>query len=292
MGCNLCKKKESQIENVFCPNEKEIKFLDYKSSNNDLLEIIDLTYNFFTYIPLKEYLNLLEFYSVEKATDEFEGEMRINFSFKDEFLSQTLTSVEFQNFIENKIIKVSGLTEIIETRKDQVSTFKDAFVEIFNSLLLKLKQNYPDKELNSISKRDLISIGLLFCDANNIDKMKILFDIFKGENEEFASSEELNEFLLCSFLISSYCMISARKKASNFNENIPALNKDELLKILTVSELKDSQNLLKIFNESFFQKKQSYTWDEFKALFENKKTGFGWIFSSNGIRKKLEENNV
>ena len=274
MGCNLCKKKESQIENVFCPNEKEIKFLDYKSSNNDLLEIIDLTYNFFTYIPLKEYLNLLEFYSVEKATDEFEGEMRINFSFKDEFLSQTLTSVEFQNFIENKIIKVSGLTEIIETRKDQVSTFKDAFVEIFNSLLLKLKQNYPDKELNSISKRDLISIGLLFCDANNIDKMKILFDIFKGENEEFASSEELNEFLLCSFLISSYCMISARKKASNFNENIPALNKDELLKILTVSELKDSQNLLKIFNESFFQKKQSYTWDEFKALFENKKTGF------------------
>ena len=231
MGCNLCKKKESQIENVFCPNEKEIKFLDYKSSNNDLLEVIDSTYNFFTYIPLKEYLNLLEFYTAEKSTDDFEGEMRINFSFKDEFLSQTLTSSEFQNFIENKILKISGLTEIIENHNDQVSTFRDAFVEIFNSLLLKLKQNYPDKELNSISKRDLISIGLLFCDSNNIDKIKVFFDIFKGDNEELASSEELNEFLLCSFLISSYCMISARKKASNFNEKIPTLNKDELIKL-------------------------------------------------------------
>ena len=79
-------------------------------------------------------MNLLEFYTAEKSTDDFEGEMRINFSFKDEFLSQTLTSSEFQNFIENKILKISGLTEIIENHNDQVSTFRDAFVEIFNSL--------------------------------------------------------------------------------------------------------------------------------------------------------------
>ena len=56
MGCKICLKKTSQIENDFCPEEKEIKFLDYKSANDDLLEIIERTYNFFKLITLKEYV--------------------------------------------------------------------------------------------------------------------------------------------------------------------------------------------------------------------------------------------
>lgn len=290
MGCKLCQ-KSTQSENVFCKNEKEIKFLDYKSTYNDLLEIIDRRYNFFTYISLIEYMNLLESFSIETSTEPFEGKMRNDFSSKDEFLNQTLTVDEFHSFIENKILKISTLTDTIEKKNEQITIFKEAFIEIFNSLLLKLKQNF-DKEVDSITKRDLIAIGLLFCDSNNIDKIKVLFDLFKNEKDEFISTPELEEFLLCLFLISSYCMVSARKKASNDNSEIPSLNKEDLVKMLKVSELKDSQNLIKVFNESFFQKKLYYTWDEFKTLFENKNTGFGWIFSSNGIRKKLEENNI
>ena len=87
-------------------------------------------------------------------------------------------------------------------------------------------------------------------------------------------------------------MISARKKASSDNSQIPVLNKEDLIKMINVSELKDCQNLIKIFNENFFKKNDNYSWEEFKTLFINKKTGFGWIFSSNGIRLKLEENNI
>ena len=253
MGCNLCK-KITQRENDFCPNEKEIKFLDYKSTYNDLLEIIDNQYNFFTYISLIEYMNLLEYYTVETSTIAFEGNMRNNFSSNDKFLTQTLTIDEFQSFIENKILNISVLTDIIEKNNEQISIFKGAFIEIFNSLLLKLKQNYPDKEFESISKRDLIAIGLLYCDSNNIDKIKVFFDIFKNGNQKFTSTPELDEFLLCLFLISSYCMISARKKASNDNSQIPVLNKEDLIKMINVSELKDCQNLIKIFNENFFKK--------------------------------------
>ena len=290
MGCKLCEKK-TEKENVFCLNEKEITFLDYKSTNNDILEIIDRTYNFFTFIPLIDFMNLLEFFTSQTSTSDFEGKMRTNFSSKDEFLTQTLAVEEFQNFIEEKILKASG-PKNTEENKEQISIFKQAFVEIYNSLLLKLRQNYPDKQFESISKRDLITIGLLYCDSNNIDKIKVFFDIFKDENEEFTSTLELNEFLMCLFLIPSYCMISARKKASNNNSQIPEISKEDLIKMLKISELKDSQNLLQIFNANFFQKKANLTWDEFKALFENKNTGYGWIFSSNGIRKKLEENNV
>ena len=289
MGCKICEKK-IKSENDFCPDEKDIKFLDYKSTNGDLLEVIDRTYNFFTYVSLKEYLNLLETYTVENSNIPFEGKMRIDFSSNDDFLNQLLTVDEFHNFIENKIVKASSLSETLEKKNEQVSTFKEAFIEIFNSLLLKLGQHY-DKKIDTLSKRDLISVGLLFCDANNIDKVKVLFDIFKDDKGEFVSSPELNEFLMCLFLISSYCMISARKKASNNNSQIPALQKDDLVNMLKVSELKDAQNLLKIFNENFF-KKTNYGWNEFKTLFEDKDSGFGWLFSSNGIRKKLEENDV
>ena len=289
MGC--CEKK-TERQNDFCPNEKEIKFLDYKSTYGDLLEIIDRTYNFFTYIPLIEFMNLLEFCTGETSTMEFQGKFRNNFSSKDEFLSQNMALEDFQSFIENKILKTSALNDILEKNNEQISIFKEAFIEIFRSLLLKLGQNYPERQFETISKRDLVSIGLLFCDSNNIDKIKVFFDIFKNENEEFVSTPELNEFLMCLFLIPSYCMISARKKANNQHPDVPELKKDELLNMLKISELKDSQNLLQVFNNNFFQTKTNYTWDEFKTLFEDKSTGFGWIFSSNGIRKKLEENNV
>ena len=289
MGC--CEKK-TERQNDFCPNEKEIKFLDYKSTFGDLLEIIDRTYNFFTYVPLIEFMNLLEFYTSKTSTEEFQGKFRNDFSSKDEFLSQNMAVEEFQSFIENKILKTSALNDILEKNNDQISIFKEAFIEIYHALLLKLGQNNPDKQFEAISKRDLISIGLLYCDSNNIDKIKVFFDIFKNENEEFVSTPELNEFLMCLFLIPSYCMISARKKTNNQHPDVPELKKDELLNMLKISELKDSQNLLQVFNNNFFQTKTNYTWEEFKALFVDKSTGFGWIFSSNGIRKKLEENNV
>ena len=254
MGCKICE-KTTLIENSFCPNEKEIAFLEYKSTNDEFLEIIEHTYNFFTYIPLLDYMNLLEFFTIQTSTTSFQGRMRNNFSSKDEFLTQTLAIDEFQSFIENKILKASALTETIEKKNDLVTIFKEAFIEIFNSLLLKLGQNYPEKEFQSISKRDLIAIGLLFCDSSNIDKIKVLFDVFKDENEEFTSSPELNEFLMCLFLIPSYCMISARKKSTNKNKQLPEIKKEDLITMLQISELKDAQNLLQVFNANFFQKK-------------------------------------
>ena len=171
MGCKICEKKTFQKENFFVPNEKEIKFLDYKSTNGQFLEIIEHTYNFFTYISLIEYMNLLEYFTIETSTTIFESRMRNDFSSKDVFLTQTMMPEEFQSFLENKILKASALTETIEKKNDLVSLFKETFIEIFNSLLLKLGQNYPEKQFDSISKRDLITIGLLFCDSNNIDKI-------------------------------------------------------------------------------------------------------------------------
>ena len=97
--------------------------------------------------------------------------------------------------------------------------------------------------------------------------------------------------MLSDFLIASYCLISARNKIGKNNETIEELKKEDLVKLINCAELKDNVNLVQFFNEKFFTK-ESFNWIEFKKKFEDSENGFGWIFSSKGIRRKLEENNV
>ena len=115
--------------------------------------------------------------------------------------------------------------------------------------------------------------------------------MFKNENEEFCKSNELDNFMLTDFLTASYCLIRARNEIGKNFDSIQELKRDELIKLVNCAELKDNQNLVKVFNETFFTK-EKLTWLEFKQKFEDKENGFGWIFSSKGIRRKLEEHKV
>ena len=98
-------------------------------------------------------------------------------------------------------------------------------------------------------------------------------------------------YLLSSFIISSYCVVSARKKIATSYPNIfSKLSNENIINMVQVSELKDSQNLVNVFNNSFFNK-EVFTWEEYRNKFEDK-NGFQWILSPRGIRAKLEQNNV
>lgn len=294
MGFDVCCNKRIQPDTVYSlapQNEREIAVQKYHSSNDPFFNDLETKYNVLTYIQLAEYVNLLDFYSLETATLPFDGKMKLEFSSKDPFLTYIMSVDEFQSFIENKILKISQIYELTGKNELMFTTFKTAFREIYTSLELKLNQHFGEKTNDRITKKTLIPFGTLFSISNVVGKVKLIFDIFKDENENFNKSEEFDTFLLTSFLICSYCMISARKKISSTNHNIPEMSKENLIKCLSVSELKDCQNLVKVFNDTFFDK-DSYGWLEFKEKFENKEKGFQWILSPRGIRQKLEENNV
>ena len=123
-----------------------------------------------------------------------------------------------------------------------------------------------------------------------LNKIKLIFDLHKNENGLFVKSPELDEYLLCSFIISYYCIVSARKKIANSYPNIEQLTNETLMKMVSISELKDSQNLVNTFNNTFFNK-EALTWEEYRQKFENP-DGFQWILSSKGIRKNLEDHNI
>ena len=292
MGCKLCRKKGYQKVNYLAPEEKEIKFKDYSSPNDQPLIIIESKHNFLNFVQLVEYINLLDQFTIETSTVSSERKFKTKFSGKDEFLSKEISLEEFQSFIENKIFTLEELYEITGNNEQSASIFKQICIEIYKALELKLKQHYNYKESPIIiKKKNLLALGMLFCASNNVEKIKLLFDIFKNENEEISKSEELDDFLLSLFLIGSYCLINARKRVGDSNEGMEKLSKEDLVKLINVAELKDCENLIKIFNENFFTK-ESFNWEEFKEKFEDIENGFGWIFSSKGIRRKLEEHNV
>jgi hypothetical protein len=293
MGCNMCKKKTYQKINYLAPEDKEIEIKDYSSQNDKNLEILETKINLFNFVQLVEFVNLLEQFSIETSTIITDEPMRTKFTSTDEFLNQDINVEEFQSFIENKIFNLEDLSDIMETNQQYVPIFKEMCIDIYKALQLKLGQHYNDDQY-ILKKRNLLAIGMLFCTCENIEKIKLLFDIFKNEKdekEEFCKSNELDNYLLSLFLIGSYCLISARNKINNPKLSIAQLEKEDLKQLVSFAELKDCENLVKIFNESFFKQEQ-YNWNEFKKKFENIENGFGWVISSKGIRRKLEQNNI
>ena len=287
MGLDICCEKK-QVKNSFqslAPsNEPEISLQKYTSPNDSSYEDIETKYNVLTYIKLIDYMNLLENFTLETATVQFPGELKTQFSRKDAFLSQEINVDEFQSFIENKLYKINEIKDLRGNNEEMMNIFKQIAKNIFDGLQLKLRQNFKDDSYN-MTKKNLIPLGVIFCASNVIGKVKLIFDLFKNEENKFTKSDELNLYLLSSFLTCSYCIINARQKYSK-------MNNDDLMKCIRVSELKDSQNLVKVFNEKFFDKKKELTWEEFKEKFNKKDEGFQWLLSSKGTRKLLEENNV
>ena len=238
------------------------------------------------HIQLLDYMNLLEFYSLKTATINFEGKYRSDFSATDDFLSEIISDSEFQSFIENQLLSIHEITEIYGEDEQIISLFKECFVKIFVALNVKLNSFYNNSG-DYVTKRNLVGLGLLFCRGHNISKLKLFFDLFKDENGNFCKSEKLDNYLIGIFFISSYCMVSLRTRLNSEIHNLPKIDNNLAANLLNNYGLaqKNCENLLKYFNEKFFDK-ESLTWEEFKKKFKN--NSFSWIFSTKGIRSKLE----
>ena len=291
MGCHFCLRKEGLIArmNYLAPDENEIVLKDYSSPNDIHLDIIESKQNFFTKIQLVDFVNLLEQFDIETSGVITDEPMHTNFSSEDEFLDKSMELKEFIIFIENNILTLDDLTNSI--KENGVIFFKRFCIEMYKSLESKLKEHKNSNiDINLIKRRNILAFGILFCDCENIEKIKLFFDIFKDEEKnELTKDELINDFLITLFLLGSYCIINTRNNLFDEKKEIKKLEKDELLNLYKICELSSCQKLVDIFNETFFIR-ENFNWHDFKNQFEDIDNGFGWILSSKGIRRKLEEN--
>ena len=289
MGINCCKETQKEDPNVLAKGEQEIDFAEYTSSNDKLVQKIEQNYNLLTHLQLYYYLNHLDTFSIETATLKMDPkEFKTEFSSKGEF-DKLITVDEFQSFLENRILKEKELYTTAGEDESLASTFKDILLGVYNDLSMKVGQ-YRGENKPTLKKLHLIPLALLFCISTNIAKIKLFFDLF-AEDGKLKQSKELDEFVISLFITASFCMVSSRIKLGKRNQKIGAVEANEAKKAVSCSELKDNQEVLKVFKETFF-KKDELTFDEVKSLFENKKEGFGWMFNSKGVRNMLEKHNI
>lgn len=287
--CACCRSTPEGLD-LLAPDEDEIDFCTYKSKSDKFLSPLEETNNCLNYMTLPDYANLLDNFTLENATLSFEGIPKTKYSYKDEFLVYELFPESFQSFIQNKVIKDNNVVNSLDDDEDKKQIFIEYTQELYKALQLKLNKGI--NRLN-IYKKDVLPLGMLYTQSTNVGKMRLFFDLFKNENEEFCKSEELNEYLLSSFLLASYCNLSAKNKIAKSKKSIGEVNLNELTEYIKTSEFKDCQALVQYFNDNFFANKSSYNWEEFKSKFGGKDTkdNFAWIFSAQGTRQKMEENN-
>ena len=296
----LCSKQTQTIQNLV-EAEKEFSLLSYKSDGDKIYDLQENKFNYFRKMLFQDFLYSLVQFSGENATLEDDyNKANIDYSMKQPFFNEAFSTDYLQSFIENKILKHKALYEDAGTHENIVSIFKEEFLEVNNSLGLKLSQNAKGKgdenaDKNTIVKKgDVIAYGILYCAGANYVKTRALFNLFE-ENGEVKKSDAFSDFLLALFLTASYCMASARNKLKKFNE-IGPLEKDKLKELLEVSELKDCQNLVDVTNKLFFGEDLSLSlnYTNFKAKFadDDKNTSLAFILSPSGVRFMIKKNNV
>ena len=285
---NCCTKLLGDDSSLIAKNEEEIDFPFYESKFDHIYSAIEVKYNCFSNVNIVQYMNLLEHFQISHCTIFFPGPYKTNFSNKDSFLKEKLVEEEFQSFLENQILNIPDILSFFGFDDSKISLFKQIYINIFKTLQYKLNKELKKYE---IKKSNIIPIGLLFCKSNNIDKVKLFFDLFKNDNGKFCKSELLDDYLLSNFLISSYCMLKVRKDLGD-NEKFRIVRSESIAMIVNYCQFSDCQNLVKYFNDKFFDKEE-LTWPEFKKKFNTKikNHSFGWIFSSRGIRNYLEKLN-
>lgn len=286
--CQKAKTKRSLKE---ISQEKEISFTNYSSNFDKVFDKIEKNYNLWKDLHFGEFISLVIRFSPNNVTvDEEDLPLPNQISHRDPFFNQVLDANYFQSFIENKIFKQRVIYE--KAGKDEIlsDTFKEVAIEMYKSLLLKLDQYHGEKKPDRMTKGHVILYGLLYCTSTNISKVKFLFDLFLNEDNLFTKSPELDEYMLSLFLMASYCTLAARKKASNYNDKLEPISQNDLKKIIDCMELKNSVNLVQVFNETFFNDKAEMTYEEMKVNFIAK--NFSWLFNPKGIRSLLEKNKV
>ena len=206
----------------------------------------------------------------------------MNFSTNNDnyFLNSNISDELFEEFVTKRLLSHRMIGE-----KEKL--FKRICNDIYKNLKNKLNDHYNNDNF-TITKKDLIGLGLFFCRGTNSYKMKLIFDLFKNEKGELEQNKNFDEFLLSNFLIVGYCLLNAKKNLSRMNNFIGEDSEENSDKFFEIYNLENCKNLLDYFNFNFFNE-MKLTFYEYKANFKDI-NGFGWIFSSKGIRQKLEEN--
>ena len=271
-------------------------YLGFKSKVDEQLKVIEKTYMYLRYIPLREYACLLKHFSREKSTLKLNISYEIEgsyFSIADKFIVEEIDEDDFDIFINNYIVTHDEIYGHLSENPEKCLIFKKILKSYYNQILLRIKKIDGDKD--KFFKYYALVLGFLYCKGKIDEKIKFLFDLF-AENNVLRGDDVFYRFNFFLYLIASYITLSTLAINSGKGGFLPPVDKVEIKKCLDACEIRDCENLLKTIGNKYFGENGeiSYTFETFSEICKNRDIDdtYGFIFTSKGIRYYLEKYNV
>lgn len=278
-------------QHVSLPNEKResIKIVSYQSKHDDIFQKFETYYNLFRYLELKDFQQILyNFNCTSQENSSLGTEKEFNFE---------IDEVMFNIFIDKKIINHFLINPQIINNEKLVNISKQFYRIIYTNL--QKNQSFYIKNISSIGIKSndvqnkkairkivLLAFAFLYCKAEINEKLLFVYNLFADENGDVSQTSDLQEFLFFLLIIPSNAFIyTIYNLGQEYAEY--AILEDKYSEIYKSFEVKDSKYVLNLFLNDMFSSNQKYDFDEFKKKFIEK----SWIFTPNGIRKYLEDNN-
>ena len=194
---------------------------------------------------------------------------------------------QFEIFVDNKLMNNPILVVLMDS-EDEISKGKyTAFVKnlyvklIKKFIFLQKKNNEHYEDINSLSKRNLFTIGLTFCKSLNRNKIETIFELFAVDGK-LTSTKELREFLFLLFSLNSSILLASISDYYDSVEKIPEETYNNLM------DEYNSEHIMKFtdnFLSKIFSPINNLTCDQFVTTIASN----AWICTEEGIRAKIEE---
>ena len=274
MGCLLDIKEEKQ--KIKIKIKEKIVSTNFSAYSDTILKKLSDTQLI--------YIKFITFYSILFDINEVDYSIDILdffiFHYSSSDYNKYFLIKDYDIFL-NKLFSLNELQYFEEESNEKSLLLEQLYYIYFE--LKKLSFQYSDNnDIFIIRKYYCIALGFILCKGPIIDKIEFLFQTF-NDNKLFSKNKKFEEFLLITFIIGSYCLLSYKSKISY--ESF----KQEYAIFFKAYEINNIKKLCEAFVNNFFLEKESYNEEEFIEKFKDE--NFQWIFSSSGIRYELEMNN-
>ncbi len=245
--------------------------------------------NYFGYLSLNELVQILTSPEKEKSIDESR-------SYWDE-----VAVYKFSIILKKKILEHPLLENTYENNQEEANTFVEIFLKLLEFVSTVFRKplysdifgkKFPKNEIKTVVKLSILPIAFLYCGhTSNRTKLSYFFNLL-SDNGKLSMSNDLRIFLLMLIYIPTNLTCISMYEASANCRSLEK-DKDEFLKMYDVYSKDDCFRASQRFLDKLFGTENpnsvSYSFQEFEDVFN--KNQLNYIFSVEGIRMDLDENN-
>ena len=207
---NLCDKKQ-KIGRIL-PDELEFYNEVIKQrkadTNEKMYQAVENAF-FLKEIPLYKYMEILVKFDSPNFDKQTSSENIYNISHLDIYYSKIDVDKKFEKFLDQLIETVNFKNNEEKTKSIEI------FTEIYNQMYLNSKREVQ----NGFYRIYFVALGLLFCPASNIQKLKFFFNFFQRGDYFIVDLSRLKHITHYLYYISTYILSSLVCKDLKFDFN-------------------------------------------------------------------------